>query len=153
MVKKQKYKEGSWIAVPLNPTGFAIGLVARKSRGILIVYFFDKVFSKLPNLSQVENLTPEDAIKVIKVGDMGILNGEWKVIGELPNWNRSIWRIPNFVRREEFSGRIWLATYLNDDPNSIPSEVRATEEEVTGLEKDSLWGHGAAEKHLSKLLG
>jgi hypothetical protein len=154
MVKKQKYREGSWVAVPLDPNGFAIGLVARKSRGgILIIYFFDKVFSKPPNLSELETFTPEDAVKVGQVGDLGILNGEWKVIGELPDWNRSLWRIPNFVRREEFSGRIWLVTYSDDNPNLVLSEKRITEKDAAGLEKDSLWGYKSAEKKISKLLG
>lgn len=153
MSKRQKYKEGSWIAIPLNPDGFAAGLVARKSRGgILILYFFDKVFSTLPSLLELETLTPKDAIKVAQVGDLGILNEEWKIIGELSNWDRSIWTIPNFVRREEFSGRVWLVTYADDNPNRVLLEKRITEEEAVGLEKDSLWGYKSAEKKLSKLL-
>lgn len=152
MAKKLNYREGSWVAVPLESGKFAVGLVARASRGILIIYFFDKAYSSPPELSELKTLTPADAIKVIQVGDLGILNGKWKVIGELPDWNRSSWTIPNFVRREEFSGRIWLVTYPDDNPNTLPSEIRVTEEDVKNLERDSLHGYGAAEKILSKLL-
>lgn len=154
MVKKQKYQEGSWFTVPLDSDGFAIGLVARvsPSYGIILAYFFNKRYFFGSNLSEVETLKPIDAIKVIQVGDLGIINGEWKVIGKLPDWNRSLWKVPNFVRREEFSGRIWLVKYADDNPNLVLSEELVTNDEGENLETDTLWGYKAAQKILSKLL-
>lgn len=154
MSKKLNYKEGNLFSIPLKPDGFAIGLVARAMpRGpIILAYFFSKKYSAIPELKDLVSLTPTDAIKVLMVGDLGLMNGEWKIIGELPNWNKSTWKFPNFVRREEFSGRIWLVTYSDDNPNLVLSEKKVTEEDVKNLERDSLFGYGAVEKVLSKLL-
>lgn len=152
MPKKQKYKEGSWFAVPLETDEFAVGLIARYFRGVLLVYFFGKTFSSIPDLSELEKYQPSDAIKVIKVGDLGFHKGEWKVIGELPDWKRSVWIIPDFVRREPVSDRCWLVKYADDNPNLILSEERVSEDAVKNLETDGLFGYKSAEKILSKIL-
>lgn len=154
MGKKINYKEGSWFSVPLKPDGFGVGLVARATLNgpIILAYFFPKRYSTIPELDDLASFTPMDAIKVLMVGDLGLINGEWRVIGEFPNWDRSLWEMPKFVRREEFSGRVWLVTYSDNNPNLVLSEERVSEENVKNLERDSLLGYGAVEKILSKLL-
>lgn len=152
MTQNLNYKEGSWFTVPLESGEFAIGLVARMAPGgsIILAYFFDKVHT-IPTFTELARYKPIDANKIAMVGDLGIINGEWKVIGELPDWDRSLWRIPNFVRREEFTNRIWLVQYSDDDPNLVISEERVDEKDVKNLEPNVLWGYKSAEKHLSKL--
>jgi len=153
-VVKKNYKEGDWFAVPLDPSGFAVGLAARNTpRGSgILAYFFGIRYDTIPLLSDLKSYTAADAIRILQIGDLGLINGEWKVIGQAPNWNRSQWPMPNFVRREPISNRIWLVTYSDDDPNLVLSEELITEEKAIGLEPDVLSGYGAVEKKLSKLL-
>jgi len=153
MVKKN-YKEGDWFAVPLKHSGFAVGLAARNTpRGhVILAYFLDKKFDSIPGLDELENFTVEDTGLVLQVGGLGLVNGEWKVIGKASNWNRSQWPMPKFVRREPITNRIWLITYSDDNPNLVLSEKLINQEEAFGLGTDSLYGYGAAEKKLSKLL-
>lgn len=148
-----KYKEGSWFTVPLDSGEFAIGLVARKSPGggVILAYFFNKT-PLIPDLSKLGKYEPVDSTTIAMVGDLGLTKGEWEVIGELPGWDRSQWKIPNFVRREEITGRVWLVQYSDDNPNHVLSEEQVTENFVKNLEPDLLWGYKSAEKRLSKLL-
>ena len=37
---------------------------------------------------QLTNLQAKDAIKCKQVGDLGLINGAWTVIGEVENWDR-----------------------------------------------------------------
>lgn len=153
MVNKN-YKEGDWFAVPLNPRGFAVGLAARNTtRGaIVLAYFFGHRFDSPPELSELSSLRPEDAIKTLKVGDLGIIEKKWPLIGRFPDWDRSTWPMPSFVRREPVTKLIWLVTYSDKNPNLVVSEKLITDEEAFGLETDGLYGYGAAEKVLSNLL-
>ena len=153
MVKKN-YKEGDWFLVPLDPSGFAVGLAARNTpRGACILaYFFGVRYDEVPHISDLENYRPSDAVRIFRVGDLGIINGEWKVLGQASNWNRSWWPMPNFVRREPISNRIWLVTYSDDNPSLVLTEKLINQEEAFGLGTDSLYGYGAAEKTLLKLL-
>lgn len=153
MVKKN-YKEGSWFAVPLEPNGYVIGLAARNApRGaILGAYFFGKRYDCVPELSELNSLQPEDAVKILQVGDLGLINGEWTVIGRFPDWDRSKWPIPKFLMREPITNRCWMITYSDDDPNRMISRQLITDEKAEGLEPDVLSGYKAAEKILSKLL-
>lgn len=154
MTKKQKYREGSWFAVPLKSEFLAVGLVARTTnpRAGVLAYFFNKRFRSIPDLKELKGLSPSDAIKVICVGDLGLINREWKVIGELPNWDRSQWVVPQFVRREDITNRCWLVTYSDEDVNVIESEELLKKDRVD-LEDDSAWGHGAVEKMLPRWFG
>ncbi len=153
MVKKN-YREGSWFAVPLEPSGFAVGLAARNtSRGaIVLAYFFDRRYASPPALSELVDLRPEDAIKVLQVGDLGLIKGEWKLIGRIPDWDRSQWPMPNFVMREPITNRNWMITYSDDDPNRMISRELISDREAAGFEPDVLSGYKAAEKKLSKLV-
>lgn len=153
MVKKN-YEEGSWFAVPLKPKGFAVGLAARNTpRGAgILAYFFDKHYQSPPALSELEHLEAKDALRVLQIGDLGLINGEWKVIGKQPNWDRSKWPVPNFIRREPITGRVWQVTLSNDDPAVVVSEKLVSEEQAAGSGPHLIYGYGAVEKVLSKLL-
>lgn len=150
MVKKN-YKEGDWFAVPLEPDGFAVGLAARnhpRGSGIL-AYFFNKKYGSVPELSELRSFAPKDAIRILQIGDLGLITGEWKVIGRFPDWDRSRWPMPNFVMREFSTNRNWMITYSEDNPSRMISRKLITDEEAESLEPNSLYGYGAAEKVLS----
>ncbi len=151
--EKLPYKEGTWFAVPLRQGGYAIGCVARHTPEgeIILAYLFGPKRERIPTLDEIDHLEPHEAVKVIRVGGLGLIDGSWPVIGDSPHWERERWPIPAFIRRDDLSRTAWRVIYSDDDPNSIPSEQRIPYE-TTGLEPDSLHGHRAAEIYLSQIL-
>ncbi len=79
-MKKLPYKEGDWFAVPLGNDRYGVGVIARAApRGkILLGYFFDRFFQGIPQLSRLEDLTPDKAIEVVRFGDLSLFNREWR---------------------------------------------------------------------------
>jgi hypothetical protein len=73
-MKKLPYREGTWFAIPLETGGFGVGVVARATkRGkVILAYFFGPHRSEVPSLDEVERLSPEDAVAVAHVGDLGL---------------------------------------------------------------------------------
>jgi hypothetical protein len=146
-------REGDWFAVPLREGGFAIGVVARANpKGVLLGYFFGPRRPETPELEDVANLKPEDAVLVRKFGYLGLIRGEWPILGQLDGWDRTEWPMPVSFRYEELTGRHFHVFYDADDPNKL---LRETEIEPTAAEqepKDGLLGAGAAEIVLTKRL-
>jgi hypothetical protein len=157
MKKKRRsnlpYKEGDWIAIPLQNGGYAVGLIARVPPGgkILLGYFFGPKRSEIPVLSDVEHYTAKDAVLIKMFGDLGLINGEWKVIGHSTSWKRDSWPVPLFVRKDDISNRYTLIEYDNDNLTEI-SERPCDIKEVEFLPKDGLSGYGAIEIRLTALL-
>jgi hypothetical protein len=150
--KKINYKEGSCIAIPLREGGFARGIVARMDgKGGILGYFFGPKSLSLEDIEDCSNLKCQDAILTGKFGDPGLLNGEWTVIGEIQNWDKTEWPMPAFIRIDEFENRAWLSYYDEYDFSFIK------EKEVPSDLKDSYpydrdMGYGAVEIRLTELL-
>lgn len=151
--EKLPYKEGTWFAVPLRQGGYAVGRVARHTpKGeIILAYFFGPKRERVPTLEEIDRLEPAEAIKVMRVGYLGLLDGSWPVIGDSPRWERERWPIPAFIRKDDLSRTAWRVIYSDDDPNTVVSEQRIPYE-AAGLEKDSLLGDKAVEAVLSQIL-
>jgi hypothetical protein len=149
---KLPYREGTWFAVPLRQGGFAVGLVARATaKGkVVLCYFFGPRHRAVPLLGELGPLKPSDAIRVVRVGDLSLIRGEWPIIGQTALWKRSDWPMPPFVRRSELSGKAWRVHHSDTDPNLIDREE--PEPYDSTLETDALFGAGAAELVLTKLL-
>lgn len=147
------YKEGTWIAVPLrNHAGYGVGRIARHSmNGCILVYLFGPRRLTIPTLDEVEDLDPAAAIRVARMGDLGIIQGEWPIIGNSIKWSREQWPIPRFVRRDELGKVAWLVEYSDDNPLEIVSEKRIPYS-TTSYQRDSLLGSGAAEIVMTRLL-
>ena len=145
-------REGTWFAVPLRTKGFAVGVVARTTApgGIVLAYFFPAVWDTPPGIDEVEALPPRMAVRVLRVGDLGLTDGTWQIIGIDPGWRREDWSVPKFVRRDELSRRAWIVEYSDTDANIVVSESPA--DDGTGLERDAVLGAGAAEIVMTKLL-
>jgi len=105
----------------------------------------------VPTLVDVAGLHPENAIKRSHVGDLGLIEGTWPVIGELPGWDRTAWSSPAFVRRDELSKCAWRVIYSDADPNVVEREEPVSYD-VDGMEKDGLGGRGFVEQVLTNLL-
>lgn len=149
---KLPYREGTWFALPLRQGGYAVGLVARSTtKGkVILCYFFGPRLKLVPILGDIEQLKPGDAIRVVQVGDLGLIRGQWPVIGQATMWNRSEWPMPQFVRRCPLSRRAWRVFRSDTDPAVVESEEPEPYEST--LESDGLHGAGSAEILLTKLL-
>ncbi len=157
------YEEGTWFAVPLRQGGYAVGRVARRAPEgkIILAYLFGPNRERVPTVNELDHLEPDEAVKVIRAGDLGLLDGSWPVIGDSPRWERERWPMPTFIRKEPripayilgetIAPRAWRVIYSDDDPNTVVSEEQIPYE-TTGLAPDSLHGHKAAETYLSQIL-
>jgi hypothetical protein len=150
---KQSYQEGSWFAVPLLDGGYGWGLVARLSPGskIMLAYLFGPKLARLPSLEELNTLRPQDAVKVLRCGDMALASGHWRVLGEIDIWDPAMWPVPQFLRRADALKRAWRVTYSDADPSRSERE-ESVPYDTQGLETDSLYGYGSAELLLTKLL-
>lgn len=151
---KLPYKEGTWFAIPLRQGGYIPGIVARHvpdEGKIMLAYLFGPKREVIPTLDELGGLAPDSAIKVARVGDLGIIEGTWPIIGDTPNWEREKWPIPPFVRKDDLGKTACRVVYADDDPNQVISEERIPYES-SGYERDSLLGAGAAEVAVSRLV-
>ncbi|MBK8498907.1 MAG: hypothetical protein IPL52_08845 [Flavobacteriales bacterium] len=150
-MKKLPYTEGTWFAVPLRTGGYSLGVVARAaSRGkVILAYLFKRRLTSPPKLDECVGLEPNEATMVVRIGDLGLIRGDWPIIGIDSKWMRSMWSLPQFLRVEELSNRAWKVTYSNDDPNHVISEEPWRVDDM-GLTEDVLYGAGAVEIALSK---
>ena len=150
---KQSYREGSWFAVPLLDGGYACGLVARlaPTSKIMLAYLFGPKHARLPSLPEIEILQPQHVLKILRVGDMALASGHWRVLGETVDWDPARWPVPQYLRRAEALKRAWRVTYSDVDPSRSERE-EAVPYETEGLEADSLYGYGSIELLLTKLL-
>lgn len=149
------HAEGDTFAVPLDPMGgFGIGVIARTGRNIVLAYFFDIHIATIEQWQKSKpsiQLASGTAIWIRCVGDLGLIEGTWPLIGKVEPWIRSEWPVPDFARSEEFSGRAYRVVY-GDAIGSTPVEMPATAQELAGLPEDGLAGAGFAEARLSQLL-
>jgi hypothetical protein len=151
--RRVRYSEGDWVAVPLRDGGFATGVIARANpKGALLGYFFGPRHAFVPSLGEVARLQPTDAVLVGKFGHLGLVGGQWPILGRLEGWDRSKWPMPVFVRYEELTGRSLKVFYDDDDPNKLVREEQVRPGEAEQGPKDGLMGAGFAEKALTSLL-
>jgi hypothetical protein len=154
MKKQLPYKEGTWFAVPLKKGGYAAGRVARHSpKGcVVLAYLFGPKREDVPSLDEVAHLRPDEAISVEMVGDLGLINGSWPIIGNSAHWNRGGWPVPVFIRRVDVLVKsAWRVQYSDDDPNVVLSEERIPYD-PTLPNTDGLSGSGAVENWLTHVL-
>lgn len=150
---KLNYSEGTWFAVPLRKGGFGVGVVARaSSRGrVILVYLFGPKRETVPTLSEVVGLEPSAAVSVIRIGDLGLIRGDWPILGRSPLWQRDRWPIPKFLVWDGMSRRAWIIQYDDNDPNKYISQEPVAPDTCT-LDQDSSYGAGAVEIELTELL-
>jgi hypothetical protein len=121
---KLPYSEGSVFLVPLRKGGYARGVVARaspKGKGLLGYFFGPRLSSA--DIAKVDNLDPNSAMLRVIFGDLGLINGEWQILGVVPNWDRTQWPMPDFVRRDPLGRRKpMLVRYSDAGPMRIEAE-------------------------------
>jgi hypothetical protein len=152
--KKLPYNEGDWFAVPLRKgRRYAVGRIARVAPHgrIVLGYFFGPSLKRFPKAEALAEYLPKDAILVARCGDLGLINGQWKVIGS-SSWRRNQWKMPKFKRSESISGATFVVRYADGDPSREVSEKKVEPSSVAVLAENGLWGSGAVEIRLTKLL-
>ena len=149
--KSLPYREGTWFGVPLRTGGYGLGIVARlKGDGVAFGYFFGPRRDSVPSVTEVENLSKDKTVLKIQFGDLGLLNGEWPVIGQHKNFTRSNWPLPPFIRVDEISGKAWKEVY--SDSLEMISDDPCDPLLAKNFPKSVLAGYGAVEKRLTRLL-
>jgi hypothetical protein len=145
------YREGDFFAVPLDGGGYAIGVLARADgRGCLLGYFFGPRRSELPGAEGVCALAPEDAARVMLVGDTGLLDGRWPIVHRPERWDRGRWPVPAFARH--YNRDTAFRVVYDDVTLSTLRETRCSPEDVRGLPEDAALTEAAVVFVLSKLL-
>ena len=149
-MNKQSYTEGSVFLVPLRKGGYARGVIARSDPkgAVLFGYFFGPRLAS-GDAATSDDLDPTNATLRVMFGALGLRNGEWLILGKVPNWNRSAWPMPDFARRPP-GMKARLVRYSDTDPTYIEAEYPI--EDDSRLATDSLSGYGAVEIKLTKLL-
>lgn len=150
---KLPYKEGSVFLVTLTDGGYARGVVARAGRkgGVLMGYFFGPRLTS-PQKAELTDLAPDNAVLRLLFGDLRLINGKWPIIGNVPNWDRSEWPMPDFVLRDVLGcQKRVVVRYADDDPLRIEAEY--TVNDASGMPIDSVSGAALVEIKLTELLG
>lgn len=147
------YNEGTVFSIPLREGGYATGVVARAApQGkVVLAYLFGPRRNSPPKPYELGQLHPVNALKCLRVGDLGLINGDWRVLGNIPGWRREDWPTPTFVRRDDLSKRAWRVRYDDTDPSVLEHE-EVIPYETAGLERQSLFGYGAVELLLTSIL-
>jgi Immunity protein 26 len=153
-MKRIKFSEGTWFGVPLSSGKFAVGLVARKSRGgqILLGYFFGPPRSTLPKIDELEKFKKNDSVYCKRFGYLGLREGEWPIIGTAEEWNRHDWPMPIFyIDPLLIPGKIYKVFHSDEDPSVELSRVlieKPSREMLSG----GLAGSKFVENMLTKIL-
>jgi hypothetical protein len=150
MVKKIKLKEGDVFAVPLLQGGYCIGIVAREYKTIRLGYFFNKVYSILPEEITKSIADINNIIFIGKFSTNGLNESDWILLKRSFTFKKAEWPIPLFKMQhpitEKYYSVLYDETLLNEERHLIP-EVEAKILFAYGLS-----GYIALEKKLSALL-
>lgn len=151
MPKKLPYREGTAFSVTLPDGGFALGVVARMApRGkVLLGYFFGP--RQQDETYDLETVDPKRAILVGMFGDLHLFDHKWKVIGEMPAWDRAKWPIPLFRKRDPL-GYVPDQVVIYDEDDLAKSRWERWASIPSGLADDGLMGAGYVEIKLDMLL-
>lgn len=150
-MKKVSYTEGDVFSVPQRNNKYCIGIIARMAPmgKILLGYFFGSIYDEIPKFDDLPKLHPSNAIKVLRFGDLSILNGDWSILGKIPDWNKETWPMPKFQRVDLLTGKVREIKYKDDDPSVVLEEVVSLNSNYC-LERDALLGSGSVEITLTK---
>ena len=148
--RKLPYKEGSVFCFPLRDGGYGRGVVARSGKrgGCLLGYFFGPILQS-PQEATIDGLSATKSVLCCIFGDLGLMDGTWQVMGQVPNWDRSLWPNPDFMSRS--NGWYSLVHYSDDNPVHETLRMGVEEDDPT-LEDDGLYGSGAVEIEVSRRL-
>ena len=131
MAKRIRYNEGQWFAVPLQPAGYALGLIVRgkPAERRAVGYFFGPQLPPPPDRGGHRRQTPPGRRPDRPVRRSRHRPGEWPLLATRRPWNRADWPLPQFVRRDVLSSAARLVEY---DEETGVHEVRTTRDRFRG---------------------
>ena len=148
--------EGVVFSVPIQSGGYCMGVVARISKGrgakSILGYFFSPRHQLIPNLDALESLRADRAILIAILGDLGFYEGHWSILGSLEEFDRAKWPMPEFGSVLPGGLNPRRITYDPDNPDICLQENPCTLEEVVQLPRNGLFGAGAIELVLDRIL-
>lgn len=148
--RKLPYREGTCFVFPLRDVGCARGVIARMDgRGRIFCYFFSPRLSSI-EAARIDDLRPQKAILMGEVGDLGLLEGTWIVIGQVALWNREEWPVPPLIRFDKKADRAWLSHY--DDKLHCIRDEEVDPSLIGQYPEDGTMGYVAAEIAVTRLL-
>lgn len=152
--RSKNVREGSLIAIPLRDNLWGVGLVARKAStgGVLLGYFFKRVYEGLPSSADISKVSTSEVILICLFGDLGIRNGAWKLICQLEDFDRFAWPMTRFARIDSVSGNVEYVTYSEEDLVTEITIERGEKHSELSLPRDGLYGYKAVEAVIRKLL-
>ena len=140
---------GKIFTIPLENNGFSVGLIARQNKNIALGYFFDKYYKKCP-LSISECLINKNHICLIGLfGILGITKKEWKIVDNLPFFNKNDWKIPEFEMQDPLLEKVYWKIKYNDDLDE-ENRIKINEKEAKYLWSYGIHGYGIIEEILNK---
>lgn len=150
---KINYDQASIFTVPLEGLGYCLGVVARcDRRGSIFGYFFGPLLKDAPTTHDGCGLTPSRAIFAGQFGDLGMLTGEWKVIGRVSPWVPAEWPMPDLVTPIPERGQWRVAKYDEKSLSLLSHRYVPWSPEVEALPRDGGMGYKYAEAMLVNLL-
>lgn len=126
-------KEGDWIAVQLEERGWVLGLIARGAKQVPyhFAYFFPPRREAKPTMQDTLMLGYPDALMLC------VCNiNKFELVGSTEGWNRNLWPMPKFVRREG-TGLVAITRDPND-PGNVASREALTEAQAKELQRDQI---------------
>ncbi|MGK3994886.1 Imm26 family immunity protein [Sorangium sp. So ce1024] len=151
--KTSNYGVGTWFAVPLPSGGYGTGLVARANgMGEAFGYFFGPRHPAIPPHDATRSLRPEDAVLLRLFGDLGLIRGEWPILGSDPDLDTSRWTMPGLIHRDDMTGQVWIRHYDERRLGLFLREEPCDPATAKLLPMDGLSGQVALEVHLDKII-
>jgi hypothetical protein len=99
------------------------------------------------------SLTPNRAVLIARAGDLGLITGEWPIIGPSEDWSEEAWPMPVFFRPDALSPLQGVCVrYDERDPSKAVSEEPCQKSNAQGMPRDGLYGAGAIEIELGNIL-
>jgi hypothetical protein len=140
---KQRIKpvEGAVYALPAFSSKRWFVLVARFANSGILGFFASR--------STPEAFRSPKLIRI--VGDLGIRNGEWIHVGDIPNWQRSDWPMPKFLRKNFFDPKPGVGQIVEYNDRLEEVAVSKLTEVFEPLPDDGVSGHKAIEVHLRRI--
>lgn len=153
MAKKIKYQEGDVIAVPLQTSGYATGLVARTDKeGRAFGYFFGPKVDEVSEILLNRKLDPKEAILICKFGDNSVHGKRWQIIGNYPEFSKEVWRLP-FLYRRCMGDNYYTVCEYNDQLDCLREwKVALDDTSVKEMMPDGLLGSVLLQVKLTRLL-
>lgn len=150
---RRNYKKGDAFAVPLENGGFAIGVAARTiPRGhTFLAYFFGPRRPSIPRLDELADLTYRDNLTAALCSDLGLINEEWTILGNISNWHDSEWPIPAFKWMNPERTQAKLVKYeISRNFNRISQTDCPLD--LQGYPEEGFWGYIYAQEKLDMML-